>query len=119
MPISSPQDFKDKAASRRKTKDVTVEGVGEIRLRALSAGEAQRFHSQVTKAKDEGQNEEELAFTLVARSWIGEDGDLWMPEAEGEAFVRSLDPAIYNEIAKEVLALNGLTKESIEAAEKN
>lgn len=119
MAISSPQDFKDAAAKRRKTKDVEVDGVGVVRLRALSAGEAQRFHAEVTKAKAEGRNEEELAFTLVARSWVGEDGELWMPEVEGEAFVRSLDPTIYNAIATEVLTLNGLTKEAIEAAEKN
>lgn len=116
---SSPQDFKEKAAARRKVKDVPIEGVGELRFRALSAGDAQRFHSDVLKAKASGRNDEEMVFALVARSWIGEDGELWMPEAEGEAFARTLDPELYAEIVKEVLALNGLSKDAIEAAEKN
>lgn len=119
MPITSPQDFRDAAARRRKTRDVEVEGVGVIRLRALSAGDAQAFQSEVKKAAAAGKDQEELAFTLIARSWVGEHGELWMPEADGEAFARSLDPTIYNQLAKEVLALNGLGEKAIEDAEKN
>lgn len=119
MPISSPQDFKEKAAARRKTKDVSVEGLGTVRLRALSAGEAQAFQSDVKKAAAEGREPEELAFSLIARSWISEDGSLLFEEVEGVAVAKSLDPESYNAIAKEVLALNGLSADAVDVAEKN
>lgn len=119
MPITSPQDFKAAASRRRKAKDVEVPEVGVVRLRALSAGEALQFQSDVKKAGAEGLEQEEMAFTLIARSWIGEDGELLFPEEEGVAVARSLDPETYNALAKEVLALNGLSKDAIEDAEKN
>lgn len=119
MPISSPQDFREAAAKRRKTTDVSVENVGVVRFRALSAGAAQQFQADVKKAAAEGKDQEELAFSLIARSWVGEDGELWVPEAEGVALAKSLEPAIYNKLAKAVLALNGLNETAIEDAEKN
>jgi hypothetical protein len=115
----TPQEFRDKAAKRRKIKDADIPDIGTIRLRALSAGDAQQFQSDVKKAKADGKNEEELAFSLIARSWIGDDGELLFPEEEGIAFARTLDPETYNAIAKEVLALNGLSETAIEDAEKN
>ena len=119
MPLTSPQDFKAAASKRRKTTDVEVEGVGTVRLRALSAGDALQFQADVKKAGAEGLEQEEMAFVLIARSWIGEDGELLFPEADGIAVARSLDPETYNALAKEVLALNGLSKDAIEDAEKN
>lgn len=118
MPILSAEQFREVAAKRRKTSDVEIEGVGTVRLRALSAGDAQRFQAEVKKAKEEGRDPEDLAFPLIALSWIGEDGQLWMPESEGIAFARSLDPDAYNAIAKAVLVLNGLSTEAVEEAVK-
>lgn len=119
MPITSPQDFKDAASRRRKTKDVEIEGVGTVRLRALSAGEAQQFQADVKKAAAEGKDQEELAFSLIARSWVNESGGLFFEESEGVAVAKSLDPESYNALAKEVLALNGLSADAVDVAEKN
>jgi hypothetical protein len=118
MPVSG-QELKAAAAKRRKTITPTIEGIGQVRLRALSAGDAQRFQADVQKYKAEGRDPEELAFTLIARSWIDDSGELLFPESEGEQEARALDPECYNEIAKEVLTLNGLTADAIEQAEKN
>jgi hypothetical protein len=118
MPVSG-QELKAAAAKRRKTITKTIEGIGEVRLRALSAGDAQRFKADVEKYTKEGRDPEELAFTLIARSWIDASGELLFPEAEGEQEAKALDPECYNEIAKEVLTLNGLTADAIEEAEKN
>lgn len=115
MPLTTPQDFKAAAARRRKTVDVELDGL-TVRLRALSAGDAVRFQSEVRKAGEDG---EALSFTLIARSWIGEDGELLMPEEEGEAFARTLDADTFTKLAKAVLALNGLSEKAIEEAEKN
>lgn len=119
MPLLSPQDFKVAAAKRRKTLTVDVEGLGAFKLRALSAGDAQRFQADVKKAQADGQDPEALAFALIARSWIDEDGGPWMPEAEGIDAARSLDPDAYGVLAKAVLKLNGLDEKAIEDAEKN
>lgn len=119
MPITDPQDFKDAAARRRKTKDVEVEGVGVVRLRALSAGEAQAFQAEVKKAEKEGRDSEELAFALIARSWVNESGAPLFGESEGVEVAKSLDPEIYNTLAKAVLELNGLSAKAVEEAEGN
>ena len=120
MPITSPQDFKDAAARRRKTTDVALEGVGTVRLRALSAGEAQAFQADIKKAAADGRDQEELAFALIARSWVNEDGGLFFAEeAEGIAVAKSLDPETYNVLAKAVLALNGLSADAVEEAKGN
>lgn len=119
MPITSPQDFKEAAARRRKTKDVEVEGVGVVRLRALSAGEAQAFQADVKKAEKDGRDSEELAFSLIARSWVNESGGLLFEESEGIAVAKSLDPESYNALAKAVLELNGLSAKAVEEAEGN
>jgi hypothetical protein len=118
MPVSG-QELKAAAAKRRKTITRPIEGIGEVRLRALSAGDAQRFKADVEKYTADGRDPEALAFTLIARSWIDDSGELLFPEAEGEQEARALDPECYNEIAKEVLKLNGLTADAIEEAEKN
>lgn len=117
--LTSAAEFKAAAAKRRKTVDVEVEGLGTVRLRALSAGDAQQFQTDVKKAKADGENEEELAFRMIARSWIGEDGALWFTEAEGVDVARSLDPETYNTIAKAVLKLNGLAEGAVDDAAKN
>lgn len=119
MPLG-PQDFREAAARRRKTKDVELEGFGTVRLRGLSAGEAVRFQGDVKKAAANGENEEELSFTLIARSLVGEDGDLLFPdEADGVALLRTLDTESFNALAKAVLSLNGMDKHAVENAEKN
>ena len=115
----SAQDFKAAAAKRRKTVDAEIEGVGSVRLRALSAGDATQFQQDVRKATANGGSTEELVFVLIARSWIGEDGELWFPDEEGVAVAKSLDPETFNAIAKEVLKLNGLDEKAVEEAEKN
>ncbi len=115
MPISGA-DFKAAAAKRRKTADVDLDGLGTVRIRALSAGDAQRFQSEVKKA---GHDAEAMAFTLIARSWINEDGEPLFEEAEGVAVAQSLDPADYNALAKAVLTLNGLNEKAVDDALKN
>lgn len=117
MAYQSAEQFREAAAKRRKTKDIEVEGVGTVRLRALSAGDAQRFQADVKKYATDGRDAEELAFPLIARSWIGENGELWLPEHEGVVLARSLDPLTYNAIAQAVLELNGLTATAVEEAE--
>lgn len=119
MAILNAQQFREAAAKRRKTADVEVEGVGTVRLRALSAGDAQQFQFRVQAAEKAGEDAEELAFALIARSWIGEDGEPLLPEAEGIELAKSLDPGVYNELASETLKLNGMDSDAIEAAAKN
>jgi hypothetical protein len=123
MPLTSAQDFRDAAAKRRKTVDVEIDGLGTVRLRALSAGDAQQFQTDVRKAKADGKNEEELAFSLIARSWIDDAGQLLFPPdekgelTEGIAVAKSLDPTDYNIVATAVLRLNGLSAEAVKDAE--
>lgn len=107
------------AAKRRTTKDVEVEGLGTVRLRSLSAGDALKFQAEVRKCQSAGGDPEELAPALIARSWVGEDGELLMPEDEGAALARELEPKGYNALALAVLTLNGLTEEAVKDAEKN
>lgn len=107
------------AAARRKTLDVEVEGIGVVRLRALSAGEALDFRTEVTKCEKEGGDPEQLAPSLIARSWVDENNALLMPEAEGVALARSLSPQAYGELANKVLQLNGLSESSIKDAAGN
>ena len=114
----SAQDFREAAAKRRKTKDVEVPGCGMVRLRTLSAGDAQQFQAEVKKCAAAGEDAEGLAFSLIARSWIGADGDLWLPEEEGIVLAKSLDPETYNVVAKEVLKLNGLSGDAVDSAVK-
>lgn len=115
MPISGA-DFKAAAAKRRKTADLDLDGLGTVRLRALSAGDAQRFQSEIKKAGDDA---EAMAFTLIARSWVGEDGDPLFPEAEGVEVAQSLDPKDYNALARAVLVLNGMNADAVEESLKN
>lgn len=119
MTILNAEQFRDAAAKRRKTADVEVPEVGTVRLRALSAGDAQRFQFQVQKAVKAGEDPEELAFLLIARSWVGEDGEPLMPEDEGVEVAKSLDPDVYNAIAAETLKLNGMSSDAVEEAAKN
>jgi hypothetical protein len=113
----SGQDFKDKAARRRKVTDAEIPEIGIVRLRALSAGDVVQFQAEVKKASSNGGNPEALAFSLVARSWIDENGELLFPEEEGIAFAQSLDVETYKVLAQEVLKLNGLSETAIEEAE--
>jgi hypothetical protein len=117
--LTGPQDFKDAIAKRRKTAEVSVEGLGVVRIRALSAGAVVRFQADVKKAASEGTPEDELSFPLIARSWINGDGEPLYPEAEGEAIARELDPESFKTIVKAVLKLNGMSEDAIEDAEKN
>lgn len=119
MTILNAEQFREAAAKRRKTVDVEVEGVGVVRLRALSAGDAQQFQYRAQKAQKEGENVEELGFNLVARSWIGEDGNLLMPEDEGVEFAKSLPTDDFNVLAGATLKLNGLADDAVDDAVKN
>lgn len=119
MAIQSAAEFRAAAAKKRKTVEVEIEGVGAVRLRALSAGDAQRFQSEVQKAVKEGGDSEELAFALIARSWVDAENNLWLPEDEGIEMAKSLDPDTYNAVAKAVLVLNGLAEDSVDVAVKN
>lgn len=118
MPISAAE-FRAAAARKRKTVEVEIEGVGAVRLRAQSAGDAQRFQSEVKKAEAEGRDYEELAFALIARSWVDENNEPWMPEDEGVELARSLDPETFTAVVKAVLVLNGLAENAVETAIKN
>lgn len=117
----SAEEFKEKAAARRraKTKDVTIPDIGVVRLRSLSAGDAIAFQGEVKRAKAAGQDENELTFPFIARSWIGDDGEPLFPEADGIAFAKTLDPETFAELAKEALKLNGLDDKAVDDAAKN
>lgn len=118
MPMT-PEQFREAAARKRKTVEVEIEGVGAVKLRALSAGDAQRFQAEVQKAEKEGKDPEELSFSFIARSWVDADNRPWLPEDEGVELAKSLDPETYKAVAKAVLVLNGLTQEAVEQAEGN
>lgn len=119
MPLNAEQ-FREAAAKRRKTKDVEIEGVGAVRLRALSAAALQKFQHDAGEYKREGKNVEELAFPLIAKSLIGENGDLFYPDEEvGIAEARALDPVTFSVLTDEVLSLNGLTVSAVDDAAKN
>ena len=119
MPAQGVEQFRAAVARKRKTAEVEIEGVGTVRIRALSAGDAQRFQAEVQKCQASGEDPEALAFVLVARSWIDADGEPWLPEEEGIALARALDPLTYNAVATAVLALNGLSADAVEVAEKS
>lgn len=118
MPLT-PEQFREAAARKRKTVEVEIEGVGAVKLRALSAGDAQRFQAEVQQAEKEGKDAEGLAFALIARSWVDGNNSPWLPEDEGIELAKSLDPETYKAVAKAVLVLNGLTEDAIKEAEKN
>ena len=119
MPLSAEQ-FREAAAKRRKTKDVEIEGVGAVRLRALSAAGLQQFQHDVGEYQRQGKNVEELAFPLIAKSLVGEDGDLFYPDEDaGIAEARALDPATFSVLTDECLALNGLNATAVDDAAKN
>lgn len=118
MPISA-EAFREAAARKRKTIEVEIEGVGAIRLRALSAGDAQRFQAEVKKAQDEKRDPEELSFAFIARSWVDGNNNPWLPEDEGIELAKSLDPETYKVVVREILKLNGLSEDAIREAEKN
>lgn len=119
MALQSAAQFREAAARKRKTVDVEIEGVGSVRLRALSAGDAQRFQAEVAKAEKEGRDPEELSFAFIARSWVDENNNPWLPEDEGIELAKSLDPDTYKVVVREVLVLNGLTREAVDEAVGN
>lgn len=118
MPLT-PEQFREAAARKRKTVEVEIEGVGAVKLRALSAGDAQRFQAEVKKAADEGKDPEELSFAFIARSWVDAESNPWMPEDEGIELAKSLDPDTYKDLVKEVLKLNGLVDDAVDEAVGN
>ena len=115
---TSVAEFRAAAAKKRKTVDVEIAGVGAVRLRAQSAGDAQRFQAEVKKAEAEGRDYEELAFTLIARSWVDENNSPWLDEAEGVELAKSLDPETFTTVVKAVLVLNGLSADAVDVAIK-
>ncbi len=115
----SAQEFRERAAKKRKTTTAEIPDVGSVLLRAVSAGDAVKFQAEIKAHKALGKDPEELAFSLIARSWIDENGELWMPEEEGIELAKSLDPDVYNALATAVLKLNGLSADAVEEAGKN
>lgn len=123
MPISA-QEFKDAASRRRKTVDVEVEGLGAVRLRALSAWEKGQFQAAVTKrtggtADVSAELGTDLMCDLIARMWIGEDGNLLMPEPEGVTFARTLEDETLVALTTAALQLLGISKDAVDDAVKN
>lgn len=118
MPLTA-EDIKAAAARRRRTLDIDVPEFGVVRLRALSAGDVVRLQSDTKKAELEGREREEVAFDYLARSWIGESGDLLFPLEEGVQVAKSLDTVTYATLVRAVLKLNGMDAEAIEDAGKN
>lgn len=116
---TSAADLKANAAKRRKTTTVEIDGLGAFCLRSLSAGDAVRFQSDVKRLQADGGDAEALAFTLIARSLIDDEGNPLMAEADAIEFAKSLDPSDYNTLAKAALSLNGLTETAVEDATKN
>lgn len=118
MPLNREQ-FQAAAAKRRKTLDVECAEFGIVRLRSLSAGDVVRFQHEVAQAKAKGESDEEVSFGMLARSWVAEDGELLFPIEQGIIEARSLDPALYTELTRAVLRLNGMSVEAIEESAKN
>lgn len=117
--MQSLAEFRAAAARKRKTVEVEIAGVGAVRLRAQSAGDVQRFQSEVKKAEAAGTDYEALAFALIARSWVDENNEPWLDEAEGIELAKSLDPETFTAVVTEVLKLNGLSENAVETAIKN
>lgn len=110
------------AKQRRKTVDVPLPAFGEgveVRLRALSAGEALQFNREVTAAQEKGEDVEARALYMIARSWVDEEGEPLFPEEEGVEVLRGLSTEDYNALAKAVLKLNGMGAQAVEEAAKN
>lgn len=115
--ILNAADARAAVAKARKTKDVEVAGVGTFRLAALSAGAAIELQARMRGMT--GENEAEFGFLLIARSWIDEDGNPLLPEAEGIEFARELDQESAGALLETALVLNGFTQDAIDAAKKN
>lgn len=118
MPISAAE-FKANAAKCRKTVEKEYAGLGVVRLRALSAGDAQRFQAEVKRVTAAGGDAEALAFTLIALSWVDADDAPLFAEAEGVEMAKALTTETYNAIAADVLKLNGLNASAVDDALKN
>jgi len=110
-------------APKRRTVDVHVPGLGgEVRLRAMSAGEAMATRRAAEKmAGAGGDADAELSPGLIVDSWVdGAGKPMWEGDRDGGiAFVRELSPQDFNALAQAVLELNGAGAAALEAAEKN
>lgn len=106
------------ATTLRNTVDVPLE-IGSVRLRSLTAGEALAFRTLVMTHQAAGRDPEALAPLLIAKSWIGEDGELLFPEEEGAEIALGLSPRDYGALAQATLELNGMTAAASDAAGKD
>lgn len=116
------RDALRRASRKRRTVDVAVPEFGarvEIRLRALSVGDTLQFRREIQAAQDGGEDAEERALYLIARSWIDGKGELLFEEAEGVAVLKDLCAETYNRLARAALKLNGLDDAAVQEAEKN
>jgi hypothetical protein len=127
MPTNAAE-LRANAQKRRKTADEIIEGLGSFRLQSLSAGDAVAFQADVNRVRAAGGDPESLAFLLLARTLIDDQGQpLFPPVRDGEledwsdgvTFAKSLDPADYNRLATRALTLNGLTEKAVEDAVGN
>jgi hypothetical protein len=107
-------------APKRKTRDVHVPGLGgEVRLRAMTAGEAMATRRAAEKIGADA--DAELSPGLIVDSWVDGTGKpMWAGDREaGIAFVHELSPQDFNALASAVLELNGAGAAALEEAEKN
>lgn len=118
MPLTA-EELRARRQARRRTKDSEVPELGTVRLQALPAGDAVEFQAGIQKEQSEGRDGSALMFDLVARSWIDADGNPLFPIAEGVAEARALAPKDFEHVLKDVLLLNGMSKEAVAEAEKN
>lgn len=124
MPLNAEQVRA--GAKARKTKDVNAaEMGGDVKLRALSAGDIVRMNYKKRQAILEGRDPEELCFEYVALSWVDDNLDLLFPlddkgnPTEGIAVARSLGELAMDALVSGVLELNGLSAQAVEDVAKN
>ena len=108
-------------ADDRHRKTVTVpEWGGEITLRSLSAGELSRYRAGLMDA-DKVSNQKVLTSgraQLLALSIVDENDDPMFGD-EGVEVLSRKSGGVIDRLYGEALALNAMTKESVEKLEKN
>lgn len=104
------------AVKHRRTADVSIMA-GKVRVRSWSLAEAEAWDKE-----HEGATEEDAQIAIlemVAKSWIGADGELLVPVEEGVEIARNMDPSDLRDIATAILKLNGRDVGAVEDAVKN
>lgn len=133
MPLTA-EEIRQNFNQNVETKDINVDGLGEIRIRVLSAasimtmiGKYKELIGLAEKAEEEDFVEVDLdkpeavslMIDVACESIIDSEGNLCFADEEGRAFVTQWNPTLLQQVSTEVFALNGLTKDSEKDAKKN